>query len=169
MYSMKRTMCPLPRKCRAKSTIVWSLTPRCTTMLTFTGVSPARLPRSMPSSTRATGKSTSFIARKTVSSSESRLTVTRSSPASFSSPAISASREPFVVSVRSFTPSISLEHRDELWQARAAASARRRSSRTFSTPCATKIRAQPRDLFECQDLAPARNSYSRPNTSFGMQ
>ena len=42
----------------------------------------------MPSSTRATGKSTSFIARKTSSSSESRLTVTRVRPASASACAL---------------------------------------------------------------------------------
>src|SRR5947209_3597966 len=35
MNSMKRTMMPLPWKCRARSTIVWSLTPRSTTAFTL--------------------------------------------------------------------------------------------------------------------------------------
>ena len=61
------------------SRIASSLTPRLTTAFTFTG-SPAAAAASIPSSTRCTGKSTSFIARKASSSSESRLTVTRSQP-----------------------------------------------------------------------------------------
>ena len=55
----------------------------------------------MPASTRATGKSTSFIARKTSSSSESRLTVIRDSPASASARAFWASSAALVVSVTS--------------------------------------------------------------------
>ena len=47
-------------------------------MLTLSGVRPASSAASIPSSTRATGKSIPFIAPKTASSSESRLTVTRS-------------------------------------------------------------------------------------------
>ena len=58
-----------------------SFRPRLTTTLTFTG-RPASAAASIPASTRATGKSTSFIARNTSSSSESRLTVMRVSPAS---------------------------------------------------------------------------------------
>ena len=68
----------------------------------------------MPSSTRATGKSTSFIARKTSSSSESRLTVTRVRPARARLSACRASSAPFVVSVRSTSPSareLAHEHR----------------------------------------------------------
>ena len=49
-------------------------------MLTLTGVRPASSAASIPSSTRATGKSMPFIAPNTASSSESRLTVTRSQP-----------------------------------------------------------------------------------------
>jgi hypothetical protein len=42
MYSMKRTMTPVPRKCSTRSGTVWSLTPRwMTTVLIFSGVSPA--------------------------------------------------------------------------------------------------------------------------------
>ena len=59
---------------------------------------------SIPSSTRATGKSIPFIAPKTASSSESRLTVTRCRPAAASGPASARSAEPFVVRVRSISP-----------------------------------------------------------------
>ena len=48
---------------------------------------------SIPSSTRATGKSTSFIARNVASSSESRLTVTRCRPASASACAFCGSSD----------------------------------------------------------------------------
>ena len=58
-------MWPLPLKYRAIGTIDASLAPRLTTMLILTGAEPARRPRRrLPSSTFATGKSTSFIARK---------------------------------------------------------------------------------------------------------
>ena len=71
-------------------------------MLTLTGASPASSAASMPSSTLATGKSTPFIAPKTASSSESRLTVTRRSPASASGCGQRrAAPTPFVVRVRS--------------------------------------------------------------------
>ena len=64
----------------------------------------------------------------------------RFNPASLSAPAISARREPFVVSVRSFKPSTP----------ESISTSRGRPRRTvgsppvrriFSTPCATKIRA----------------------------
>ena len=71
-----------------------------TTAFTFTG-SPAAAAASIPSSTLDTGKSTSFISRKVSSSSESRLTVTRSGPAAASACAFAASSEAFVVSVSS--------------------------------------------------------------------
>jgi hypothetical protein len=61
-------------------TMLDSFAPRLTTMLILSGVRPALAAASMPSSTRATGKSTSFIARNVASSSESRLTVTRFRP-----------------------------------------------------------------------------------------
>ena len=76
MNSMKRTVWPVPRKRRAMSRMEPSFRPRLTTTFTLTG-SPAAAAASIPASTRATGKSTSFIARKTSSSSESRLTVIR--------------------------------------------------------------------------------------------
>src|SRR5438552_1598622 len=81
MYSMKRAMWPLERQRSAIGRMSRSLTPRLTTMLIFNGARPAAAAASMPSITFATGKSTSFMARKVASSSESRLTVTRSSPA----------------------------------------------------------------------------------------
>jgi hypothetical protein len=55
----------------------------------------------MPRSTSATGKSTSFMRRNTVSSRPSRLTVTRCRPAALSARALRVSRDPLVVSVRS--------------------------------------------------------------------
>ena len=76
MYSMKRSVWPVPRKCSASATSSPSLTPRLTTQFTFTG-SPAAAAASMPSSTRPAGKSTSFSAWNVASSSESRLTVIR--------------------------------------------------------------------------------------------
>ena len=51
MYSMKRTITPLPRKRSTSSSTVWSLTPRCTTALILMGASSARRACSMPSST----------------------------------------------------------------------------------------------------------------------
>ena len=68
MNSMKRTMCPVPRKWRAMSTTWWSFMPRLTTMFTLTGARPAAAAQSIASSTFATGKSASFMARKVASS-----------------------------------------------------------------------------------------------------
>src|SRR3954470_923324 len=51
MYSMKRTMWPLPRKWRAIGTTPSSLTPRLTTMLIVIGPSPAAAAASIPAST----------------------------------------------------------------------------------------------------------------------
>ena len=84
MYSMKRSVSPVLAEVAARAgRSGCSLTPRLTTQLTLTG-SPTACAASMPSSTRATGKSTSFIALKIASSSESRLTVMRFRPASLS-------------------------------------------------------------------------------------
>ena len=80
MYSMKRRMTPASRAHAAIGTTLDSLIPRRTTMLTLTGASPASIAAAIPSSTLATGKSIPFIAPKTASSSESRLTVTRCRP-----------------------------------------------------------------------------------------
>ena len=89
-------------------------------MLTLTGASPASMAASMPSRTFATGKSMPFIAPNTASSSESRLTVTRRSPASASGPASARSADPLVVRVRSISPPsgrrMRREHRDEVRQ-----------------------------------------------------
>ena len=49
MYSMKRTMTPVPLNRRTRSTIPSSLTSRRTTAFTFTGDSPASRAASMPS------------------------------------------------------------------------------------------------------------------------
>src|SRR3990172_3987484 len=106
MYSMKRSICPRSRKRRAISSTVWSLTPRLTTMLTLTGERPASCAAAIPSSTRSTGKSTSFIDLNTSLSSESRLTVMRLSPAALRARALRLRSEPLVVTVRSSSPSI---------------------------------------------------------------
>jgi hypothetical protein len=54
MNSIKRSTCPLPRNCSAIGRTDWSLQPRLTTMLTFTG-SPAPAAAGMASGTPATG------------------------------------------------------------------------------------------------------------------
>jgi hypothetical protein len=108
-----------------------------TTAFTFTG-KPAAAAASIPSSTRETGKSTSFMAWKVSSSSASRLTVTRSSPAAASAFAFGASSEAFVVSVSSAPSGASLP---------ISTSTSRRTSgsppvkRSFVTPRPTKTRA----------------------------
>src|SRR6266540_52875 len=96
MYSMKRRMCPVPRKWRARSMISSSFRPRLITALTLTG-KPTCAAASIPSRTFRTGKSTSFIARKVMSSSASRLTVTRVRPASASACAFCGRSEPLDV------------------------------------------------------------------------
>ena len=101
---MKRSTWPVPRKCSASATMPSSFAPRLTTAFTLTG-SPAAAAASIPSSTLCTGKSTSFNARNASSSTESRLTVTRSRPASASACAFCGSSAPFVVSASSM-PSI---------------------------------------------------------------
>jgi len=101
MYSIKRSTTPVLRKCLAMGRISASLVPRLTTMLTLMGARPTLAATSMPLSTSATGKSTSFMRRNTASSSASRLTVTRCSPASFSAWAFFASSDALVVRVMS--------------------------------------------------------------------
>jgi hypothetical protein len=88
----------------ARSTTPASLTPRLTTGFTLIGPSPAAAAAAIPSSTRDTGTPASFIAWKIASSRESRLTVTRCSPAAAKAAASRASRLPLVVIVRSSRP-----------------------------------------------------------------
>ena len=139
MYSMKRRMWPLPLNRRAIGRISRSFTPRLTTMLILIGARPASAAASMPSSTFATGKSTSFIARKIPSSRASRLTVTRDSPAILSSRALCPSSAPLVVSVRSMSPtSLSISTRRSRCLRNSGSPP---VSRIFWTPCALKMRA----------------------------
>ena len=114
-----------------------SLRPRLTTAFTFTG-SPAAAAASIPSSTLDTEKSTSFIRRNVSSSSESRLTVTRCSPAAASACAFDASSDAFVVSVSSAPSgaSIAISRSTSL-----RTSGSPPVSRSFSTPSATAARA----------------------------
>src|SRR6266536_3570979 len=150
MYSMNRTIRPLARAKRARSTRPWSLTPRLTTALSLTGHNPAFWAAAIPSNTRASGTPRSFIARNTPSSSESRLTVTRDRPASRSARALPASSAPLVVNARSRIPST----------AATMATSRSRSRRTsgwspwshLGHPKRGRGAHHPRDLLKRQDL-----------------
>src|SRR2546428_2714184 len=144
-----------------------SFTPRLVTMLILIGARPAPCAASIPARTFATGKSTSFIARKVASSSESRLTVIRLRPAAARAFAFCASREPFVVSVRSRSP-----------RAASFSTSRSRSRRTsgsppvsriFCTPRPTKIRTRRSISSKVRISARGRNWKSLPKISFGMQ
>ena len=169
MYSMKRTMCGVERNRCARSITAFSFMPRFTTASILIGCNPAASAASMASSTRATGKSASFIARNVASSSESRLIVTRSSPADFSARAFaSVSSDPFVVNVKSRMPAID----------RSSATSRSRSRRKsgsppvrriFSTPLCTNARATRASSSYVSSSSRRRNWKSFPNTSFGMQ
>ncbi len=152
MYSMKRTMNSGPRKYRAMGRISSSLIPRFTTMLILLmGVKPAERAASIPRSTRCTGKSTSFIARKVASSSASTLTVRRRRPAARKACASSKSREPFVVRVRSRRLSMAASEETRRWSSR-----RNRGSppvsRIFSVPSPAKRRGQAGDFLESQHV-----------------
>ena len=108
MYSMKRTITPVPRKRSTRSSTVWSLTPRCTTALILMGSRPARRACSMPASTSSTPPKPPLMRRKTSGSRLSRLTVMRFRPAAFSSKAYLASRTPLVVRATSSTPAMAV-------------------------------------------------------------
>jgi hypothetical protein len=167
MYSMKRTMWPLPLKCRAIGTIDASLVPRFTTMLTLTGSRPAAAAASMPASTFATGKSTSFIARNVASSSESRLTVTRVSPASRrlrcflrEQRTVGREREIDVAELRQHSM------RRSMFRRRSGSPPVRRS---FVTPWPTKTRAMRVISSKVRSSERGRKGCSAPKISFGMQ
>ena len=134
---MKRSVCPVPRKWRAIGSTLDSLRPRRTTMFTLIGVRPAASAAAMPSSTRSTGKSTSFMRLNVSSSSESRLTVTRFKPAAASAFAFAASSEPFVVSVRSRSAIGAISSTNLSTSRRTSGSPP--VSRTFRVPNPTKI------------------------------
>ena len=97
-------ICSMNRRCRPSATAQrsragasWSLTPRMSTVFTFTGVSPASRAAVMPA--RTSGSRSRSVRRWKVSRlSVSQETFTRVSPASASGPARRASRSPFVVS-----------------------------------------------------------------------
>ena len=158
MYSMKRSVWPVPRKCEAISRIECSFSPRLITAFTFTG-SPAAAAASIPSSTRCTGKSTSFIARNVSSSSESRLTVTRSRPAAASAAAFGARSDAFVVSVSS-APSGASRAISRSTSFRTSGSPP--VSRSLLTPRPTKTRATARDLLEREQLLAVEEAVVAP-------
>ena len=108
---------PLARAKRARSTRPWSLTPALDDRVELdrrqAGVArrrrcpPAPAPRARPCRSSP---------RNTSSSSESRLTVTRCSPASRSARALAASSVPLVVSARSLIPLDRGQHGDQPFQ-----------------------------------------------------
>ena len=126
----------------------------------------------MPSSTRDTGKSTPFMAPNTSSSSESRLTVIRCSPASARGAARARSADPLVVSVRSTLLSSVVRSGARV---RISSGRSRRTSgsppvmRSLWTPSPTKIEASRVISSNDSTCSLGRNAKSRPNTSAGMQ
>ncbi|ODV08586.1 MAG: hypothetical protein ABT20_11865 [Rubrivivax sp. SCN 70-15] len=141
-------------------------------MLILIGASPARSAASMPRSTSATGKSTSFMRRKIASSSASRLTVTRRSPARCSASALRSSSEPFVVSVMSSgSPSAvrsvaSCSIRPSRWRRSSGSPP---VSRSLVTPCATNSRATRVISSKLSSELCGRKVYCLSKTSLGMQ
>src|SRR4051794_11993711 len=172
MNSMKRRIRPSARAQRASGRIDSSFRPRRMTVLILIGARPASRAAAIPSSTFATGKSTPFIRPKTSSSSESRLTVTRASPASRSGCASERSAEPFVVSVTSTC--VPSDVRSGASNAiRCGRSRRTRGSppvmRSLWTPRPTNTRATRSSSSNESTSLRGRNAKSRPNTSAGMQ
>ena len=172
MYSMNRSTNPSSRAHRTSGSTEASFRPRRTTVLTLIGASPAARAAAIPSRTRETGKSTPFIAPNTASSSESRLTVTRPSPASASGPASARSAEPLVVSVRSTGPPSGVR-RAARYPTSTGRSRRTSGSppviRSLCTPSRTKIAARRATSSKSSTCARGRKAKSRPNTSAGMQ
>ena len=158
----------MPRKCSASASMPPSLTPRLTTAFTFTGPRPASTAASMPSSTLATGKSTSFMALNIASSSESSDTVTRVSPASASDWARWRSSEPLVVIVRSSMPSIAASVAIS-WSALRRSSGSPPVSRIFVTPSPANTRASRSISSNDSTSWRFRNWKPGPKISFGMQ
>ena len=147
-----------------------SLIPRRTTMLTLIGPRPASAAAAIPSRTLATGKSIPFIWPKTASSSESRLTVTRRSPAAASGPARARSADPLVVRVRSSSPPSGRRIAASI--AMRSGRSRRTSGsppviRSFSTPLATNDPGDPLDLLEGQDLVARQERVVAPEDLLG--
>ena len=139
-------------------------------MLTLTGASPASIAASIPSRTFATGKSIPFIAPNTASSSESRLTVTRRSPAAASGPASARSADPLVVRVRSISPpsgrriaaSISIRSRQVAPDERLAA-----GDPQLLDPERDERAGRPLDLLEGQDLVARQERVVLPEDLLG--
>ena len=130
-------------------------------MLILTGPRPAAAAASMPSITLATGKSASFIARNVASSSESRLTVTRSRPAFFSAAACLARSEPLVVKVTSAESSASSATR----RSQVAAHQRLAAGEAQLVHAqADEDARQARDLLEAQDRLVRQEAVVRRRT-----
>ena len=148
----------------------WSLTPRLTTMLILIGASPAAAAASMPSSTRATGKSTSFIARNTVvverveADGDALAGRRRAAPRALRGEqrAVGGQRE---VEAAGIAASICDQALEVAAHQRLAA-----GEADLLDAVAAKMRARRVDLLEASAARCAAGTGSRvPNTSFGMQ
>ncbi len=168
MYSMNRSTCPLCRKCAAIGRIDCSFTPRLTTMFTLTGASPAPAAAVMASSTRPAGNSASLSAMNTLSSRESRLTVTRRRPAAASALALPASSAPLVVRAMSWMPPRPASIATSFSRSRRS-SGSPPVSRSLATPRPAKTRARRVSSSKVSSRPRGRNAKSRPKTSRGMQ
>ncbi len=139
----------------------FSLTPRLTTMSIFTGARPASAALSIASSTLATGKPTSFIDWNTVSSSESRLTVTRLRPAALSARARSGViNEPLVVMAMSSSALDAGQHLDQLLEVAAQHRLAAGEAHLLDAQLGEDAR-QARDLLEAEQLVRATGRRSR--------
>ena len=133
---------------------------------------PAWRAASIPANTSVTGKSTSFMLRNTASSKPSKLTVTRCKPAALSAIAFLASKDPFVVNVKSnfFPPCV-----------RNAANCSINTSRFFRsngsppvslilrTPCDMKTRAKRVISSNVNSDECGKYGWFLSKTSLGMQ
>ena len=106
MYSMKRRMVPVPRKCSAMSAIESSLTPRLTTMFTLTG-RPGRAARRRcrPAPARPGSGRRSCAEHRVVERVEADRDAVEAGVAQ-RRPPCAVSSEPLVVSARSRRPSL---------------------------------------------------------------
>ncbi len=171
MYSMKRSVMPVPRNARASGRISASFMPRFKTVLTLTGRPAARAAR-IPASTPETGNPTSLIDWKSSSVSASRLTVTRSSPAALSAGANRARSAALVVSATSTgVPSLVVR---VLSLATSSSRCLRSSGsppvrRSFFTPMPTNRRLRRKISSKVSSSVCARNFACAPYFSLGMQ
>ena len=139
------------------STMPSSLRPRLTTALTLTGM-PAAAAASIPSSTRDTGKSTSFIARKMLVVERVEADGDAVEAASASAGAFAASSDAFVVSASSAPSGAAARSASpRLAHERLAA-----GSRSFGDPEGDGGAGDAHDLLEGQQLLPLQEAVVAP-------